>query len=118
MQRKNKLKLTCNSIRDSIVIYPDGTIPICQNKKIPLGNLYEESIDQIINKRETIELHKKHKQHCNACWVNFHRKYDIVLFRNLEKLMPKKLIESFFGEYFWDKTNKTLKYSNILKNGN
>lgn len=100
--RKGKLKLSCNSIMDSIVVYPNGDIPICQNKQIILGNLFEEPLQQIINKPSTVELHKFHRHNCNECWVNFHRKYDIVLFRNLERMMPKKMVELFMGKYEWE----------------
>lgn len=104
--RDGNLKLSCNSIRDSIVIYPNGDIPICQNKQLILGNLYHESLKHIINKKETINIHKNHKHNCNECWINFHRKYDIVLYRNMEKIMPKKMVELIMGNYYWDKTNR------------
>lgn len=112
--REGNVKLTCNSIRDSIVIYPNGDIPICQNKQIVLGNLNEESLQTIINKKSTIELHKKHQTGCNECWVNFHRKYDVVLYRNLEKFLPKKVIHWWKGEYYWS-ADKNKKYKQVLK---
>ena len=111
--RDGNLKLTCNSISDSIVIYPNGDIPICQNKQLVLGNVFKEPLQKIINKKETIKQHKHHKHHCNACWVNYHRKYDIVLYRNLEKILPKKLIEMFLGKYHWS-PNKSLKYKDVV----
>ncbi|HKK67103.1 MAG TPA: radical SAM protein [Bacteroidales bacterium] len=112
--REGKLKLPCRSITDSIVIYPNGDIPICQFKEIILGNLHKESLKQIINKRETVKKHKEHLHGCNACWVNFHRKYDIVLHRNLEKLMPKGMVQWFLGKYHWTE-NKKIKYSKLFK---
>jgi MoaA/NifB/PqqE/SkfB family radical SAM enzyme len=100
--KRGNLKLSCNSIRDSIVIYPSGDIPICQNKEIILGNLHNESLKEIINKSSTVKIHKEHKNNCNQCWVNFHRKYDIILYRNFEKVMPKLLVKKILGNYYWD----------------
>lgn len=99
--RKGNVLLQCRSIKDSIVIYPDGDIPVCQNKKIVLGNLHQESLKSILNKKETRKIHRYHKKNCNECWVNFHRKYDIVYFRTLERLFPKSLIQLFAGKYHW-----------------
>ncbi|MCG8412310.1 MAG: radical SAM protein [Bacteroidales bacterium] len=112
--RSGNLKLSCNSISDSIVIYPNGDVPICQNKQIILGNIFKESLKQVVNKKSTIKLHKEYKHNCNECWVNYHRKYDIVLFRNLEKLLPKRVVELFFGKYYWCE-NKNKKYKDIVK---
>ena len=111
--RNGNLKLSCNSIKDSIVIYPNGDIPICQNKQLILGNLNNEPLHKIINKPETIKLHKEHKHNCNGCWINFHRKYDIVLYRNLERIFPKSLIKSLVGDYNWNEDPKT-KYKDIV----
>ena len=112
--REGNLKLSCNSIKDSIVIYPNGDVPICQNKEIIIGNVNKESIHQVINKKSTRQLHKKHKHGCNECWINFHRKYDIVLYRSLEKMMPKKMVELFMGKYYWSE-NKKKKYSCLIR---
>ncbi|MGM0649510.1 MAG: radical SAM/SPASM domain-containing protein [Bacteroidota bacterium] len=112
--RENKLHFPCRSITDSIVIYPNGDIPICQFKEIILGNLHNESLHNIINKKETVKKHKKHLHDCNACWVNFHRKYDIVLHRSLEKLLPKSMVQWFLGKYHWTENKKT-KYSKLFK---
>jgi MoaA/NifB/PqqE/SkfB family radical SAM enzyme len=112
--REGNLTLPCNSIRDSIVIYPNGDIPICQNKQIILGNLFQESLSEIINKKSTIQLHREHQHGCNACWINFHRKYDIVLYRNMEKILPKSWIEMFVGHYNWS-SEKREKYKDAIK---
>jgi len=112
--REGNLKLSCNSISDSIVIYPNGDIPICQNKQVILGNIFKEPLHKIINKKSTLKLHKQHKHNCNECWVNYHRKYDIVLYRNLEKVLPKRLVELVLGRYNWSK-NHNEKYKDVVK---
>ncbi|MDR0738383.1 MAG: radical SAM protein, partial [Prevotellaceae bacterium] len=118
--RRKHVRLTCNSIRDSIVIYPNGDVPLCQQQQIILGNLASEPLDNIMNKKSTVVCHKQHWR-CNGCWINFHRKYDIILYRNLEKIFPKKVIARLAGDYSWTKsafaTYKNLCYNaqNIKK---
>jgi MoaA/NifB/PqqE/SkfB family radical SAM enzyme len=112
--RRQQVKLTCNSIRDSIVIYPNGDIPLCQQRQIVLGNLASEPLDKIVNKKSTIACHRQHS-HCNGCWINFHRKYDIILYRNLEKLFPKKLIAWAIGDYSWTE-NDCITYKKLFHN--
>jgi MoaA/NifB/PqqE/SkfB family radical SAM enzyme len=106
--RKGNVKLKCHSIRDSLVIHPNGDVPICQNLDVKLGNVYENSLDEIFNSPSTLKLHKQYGNNCNGCWINFHRKYDIVLLRVLENFLPKRLIEIFFyGKYQWTNNRKT-----------
>lgn len=105
--RKGHLKLRCQSILDSLVIQPDGNIPICQNLDVKLGNIYEKSLDEIYNGIATQKIHKEYSKNCNKCWINFHRKYDIIFFRTLEKFLPKKLVELSFGKYQWTDNPKT-----------
>lgn len=111
--RKNNVKLGCRSILDSLVIHPDGNVPICQNLNVSLGNIYEKSLDEIFNSLASQKIQKDYKG-CNQCWINFHRKYDIVLMRTMEKFMPKSLVEKLFGDYSWcEDKNKT--YSDIFE---
>jgi MoaA/NifB/PqqE/SkfB family radical SAM enzyme len=104
---KGETKLRCQSITDSIVIHPSGNVPICQNLPVILGNVHEKSLDEILRSRDTINLQKEYCKNCNKCWINFHRKYDIVLLRSLEKLFPKRAIECFYGRYQWDSNPRT-----------
>lgn len=110
--RNKQVVLPCLSIRDSIVIYPNGDIPLCQNKQTILGNLYNEPLHKIINKKSTKRLHKE-SYNCNGCWINFHRKYDIVLLRSMEKFLPKQIVSLLFGKYRWN-NDKSIKYSNFI----
>ncbi|MBE9466863.1 MAG: radical SAM protein [Bacteroidetes bacterium] len=112
--RNGNTNLKCHSILDSIVIHPNGNVPICQNLSTKLGNVYENSLDEIFNSPETIKLQKQHTKSCNKCWINFHRKYDVVLLRSFEKLMPKKIIEMFYGKYQWCE-NKQMSYKKYMK---
>tara|TARA_B100000767_G_C19587281_1_gene459880 strand:- start:6 stop:812 length:807 start_codon:yes stop_codon:yes gene_type:complete len=99
--RKKKLKLNCYSILDSLVILPNGDVPICQNLDLKLGNVNKQSLDEVFNGKSTQEIHKEYVHNCNQCWINFHRKYDVILYRNLEKFFPKMLTKKMFGYYQW-----------------
>ena len=109
------LKLNCYSIRDSIVIHPNGDVPVCQNLDYKLGNLYKNSLDEIFNSRQTKEIQNHYTHNCNDCWINFHRKYDIVLLRTLESFVPKKIIELFYGNYQWT-NQKDVTYKQLFHN--
>ncbi len=99
--RNRKLRLRCHSIINSLVVHPNGNVPICQNLDLKLGNIKEKSLDNIFNSTESCSIQCKYSKECNDCWINFHRKYDIILLRNLEKAIPKKIIEIFYGKYQW-----------------
>lgn len=99
--RSGRLKLRCQSIRSSLVIHSNGDVPICQNLGVNLGNIRQNSLDEIFNGKAAKQLHCKYDHGCNGCWINFHRKYDIILLRNFEKLLPKRVIEWFYGPYQW-----------------
>lgn len=99
--RNGNLRLRCNSITNSLVVHPDGNVPICQNLDVVLGNIKEKSLDEIFNSAASVSTQCRLSKECNGCWINFHRKYDIILLRNLEKVFPKKFIEIFYGKYQW-----------------
>ena len=112
--RNGHLHLRCQSITNSLVIHPDGNVPLCQNLDVVLGNIKDESLDSIFNSAESVATQCRYSKECNGCWINFHRKYDIILLRNLEKVLPKKIIEMFYGDYQWC-ANSRLTYRNYFK---
>ena len=81
--------------------------PLCQNLDVILGNIHENTLDEIFNSRNTCKIQCQHSKECNQCWINYHRKYDIILLRNLEKMFPKRLIELFYGKYQWTSDRQT-----------
>lgn len=111
--RQNNLKLRCYSILDSLVILPNGDVPICQNLDLMLGNIHNNTLDEVFNGAHAIELQKKYTHDCNQCWLNFHRKYDIILYRNFEKYFGKKITSKLFGYYQWESTAK-LNYEELI----
>ena len=112
--KNNKTQLKCFSIFDSIIVLPNGDVPICQNLDTKLGNIYNNSLDQILNSEETISQQKWHNKNCNACWINYHRKYDVVLYKSFENYFGRWATKKMFGFYQWDDQNKTT-YNDLFK---
>ena len=99
--RGGHLRLRCQSIMSCLVVHSNGDVPLCQNLDVVLGNIHEQSLDEIFNGPSACQTQCRYARHCNDCWINFHRKYDIILVRNFERLLPKWLIEKFYGQYQW-----------------
>ena len=99
--RNGHLRLRCQSIMSCLVVHSNGDVPLCQNLDVVLGNIHEQSLDEIFNGVSACQTQCHYSRHCNDCWINFHRKYDIILVRNFERLLPKWLIEKFYGQYQW-----------------
>jgi MoaA/NifB/PqqE/SkfB family radical SAM enzyme len=87
----------CFSILDSLVVLPNGDVPICQSLDLKLGNIYRSSLDEIFNGENSIHEQQHHCNNCNGCWLSFHRKYDVALYRNFEKYLGKKLTGKILG---------------------
>ena len=112
--KNNKTQLRCFSIFDSIIILPNGDVPICQNLELKLGNIYNHSLDDVLNSAETIEQQNWHSKNCNACWINYHRKYDVVLYKSFETYFGRWATRKLFGYYQWDDKNQTT-YKDLFK---
>ena len=113
--KNQRLNLRCHSIFSQLVIHSNGDVPICQNLDVVLGNIHQNTLDEIFNGRATCKTQCRYSKECNGCWINYHRKYDIILVRNLEKLLPKPLIELFYGKYQWTSDRRTT-YKKHFKN--
>ena len=109
------LRLRCQSIMSSLVIHSNGDVPLCQNLDVVLGNIHHQSLDEIFNSVTSCQTQCHYSKNCNGCWINFHRKYDIILLRNFERLLPKRLIEKFYGSYQWTEDPSTT-YHQYFKN--
>ena len=112
--RNGNLRLRCQSIMSCLVVHSNGDVPLCQNLDVVLGNIHEQSLDEIFNGASACQTQCHYSRHCNDCWINFHRKYDIVLVRNFERLLPKWLIEKFYGPYQWTADPQTT-YRKLMK---
>ena len=99
--RNGGLRLRCHSIFNELVVHSNGDVPLCQNLGVVLGNIHERSLDDIFNSAATIMKQRRYSHNCNQCWINYHRKFDVILLRSLERVLPKRAIERFYGEYRW-----------------
>jgi MoaA/NifB/PqqE/SkfB family radical SAM enzyme len=102
--RAGKLVLPCKSILDSVVVLPNGDVPICMNLDVKLGSIHTHTLDQILAQDAVQATLQHHHDHCNGCWINFHRKYDLILFRQLERFFPQQVVRKLFGYYQWSET--------------
>ena len=113
--KNGRLKLRCHSIFSQLVVHSNGDVPLCQNLDVVLGNIHRNTLDQIFNSHSTHRIQCRHSHKCNGCWINYHRKYDIILLRNLERILPKPFIELFYGPYCWTGNQRTT-YRKHFKN--
>lgn len=112
--RAGNLKMKCHSILDSLTVLPNGDVPICQNLGLKLGNVNNNTLDEVFNGTESQKVQHDHVHNCNKCWINFHRKYDVVLYRTFEKYFGKGMTHKLFGYYQWEASAKK-SYSQIFK---
>ena len=112
--RRGGLNLSCNSILDSLVILPNGDVPICQNLNVMIGNIFTNTLDEVFNGAEAQEKQKHYHKNCNACWINFHRKYDVILYRTFEKYFGQFATRKMLGQYWWEKEKKK-SYRQIMR---
>ena len=113
--RNGHLRLRCQSIMSCLVIHSNGDVPLCQNLDVILGNIHNQTLDEIFNGSMSSQKLCHYSKNCNNCWINFHRKYDIILMRNIERLLPKWFIEKFYGPYQWTKDSRKT-YHQYFKN--
>jgi MoaA/NifB/PqqE/SkfB family radical SAM enzyme len=99
---EGKLRLGCHSIMDSLIVLPDGDVPLCQHLPTRLGNIYQQSLDEVFNSPQSNKLQGYHSANCNQCWVAYHRKYDIMLYRSMEKFFGRWATTKLLGYYQWD----------------
>ena len=95
-----------HSILDSAIVLPDGDVPLCQHLPTRLGNVYRGGLDAAFNSAESGKIQKHHVRNCNQCWVAYHRKYDIVLYRSMEKYFGRWATTKLLGYYQWDDESK------------
>ncbi len=108
------LRLKCNSIMDSLIVLPNGDVPICQNLNTKLGNIYTENLDHIFNSGNSVKTQQHYSANCNQCWVSYHRKYDVILYRTFEKYFGKWATHKMMGYYKWD-ADERLSYKDVVK---
>ncbi|MBO9572766.1 MAG: radical SAM protein [Chitinophagaceae bacterium] len=108
------LRLKCNSILDSVIVLPNGDVPICQYLDLKLGNIYNNTLDEIFNSEKSTATQKHYSENCNQCWVSYHRKYDIILYRNFERFFGRWATSKMLGYYKWDE-DESLTYKGVVE---
>ena len=64
--------------------------------------IMNESLDAVFNSKASQKTQKHYVHNCNQCWLNFHRKYDVILYRSFEKFFGRKITSKLFGYYQWE----------------
>lgn len=114
--RAGQLCLPCLSICDRAVVYPNGDIPLCQQRYIPLGNLLRESLDEIWSKPGTRAWQRAYRD-CNGCWVAFHRPWDVQVVHDLVMLVGERLAQKWQGpEFSWSKILAAVAWADTQSN--
>jgi MoaA/NifB/PqqE/SkfB family radical SAM enzyme len=89
--KRGKIYIPCLAMRFLAVIRPDADVTLCQCKEdVVLGNLYENSFDEIWNSEKTKSIQRKNR-FCNDCWVASHRPFDIKFSLLMKRLLPARL---------------------------
>ena len=96
-------RVPCQSPLCRIVVYPDGDVPFCCHKDLILGNLYQQSLDEIWNSAETKRIQNQFIGSCNDCWISFHRKFDLSYFETLDRGLPKLLAKKLGSNYTFER---------------
>lgn len=96
---QGRARIPCQSIGGRIVVYPNGDLPLCCHKKITLGNLYEQSLDEIWSSGETKRIQKQFLGSCNDCWISFHKNYDFFYINTLNRCFPEFLTRKILGDF-------------------
>ncbi|OSA93190.1 UNVERIFIED_ORG: radical SAM protein [Clostridium botulinum] len=98
---EGKIYLPCLNVRETILVYPNGDVPLCHMRdETILGNLNESTLDDIMLKTEIIE-NQEQSLKCNKCWLNCQRIIDVKLFEFMEKKYTHAQLEKEFGNYKW-----------------
>ncbi|MCL4818026.1 MAG: radical SAM protein [Vicinamibacteria bacterium] len=73
---RGEKRLPCFSIFRSALVYPDGDVYFCHQRKALLGNLHQRSFDAIWGAPESRAAQDAFL-HCNDCWCAPHRLQDV-----------------------------------------
>lgn len=101
--KENNLKIPCFSIRTNLTVMPNGDIPICQFRNNILGNLYQNSIDEIWSSGK--EIQDKLKT-CSQCWISCYKGFDNLLSKTISTFVPKFIARKYIGDFNWEKIGR------------
>lgn len=58
----------CVALRSHLRLLPDGSVPVCQFNTEKVGNLRDQSFDEVWHNRTTAEA-RQWVDHCRGCWA-------------------------------------------------
>jgi hypothetical protein len=108
---EKKVSIPCWNIRTKCYVLGNGDVYLCQQKSVVLGNLYEKSLGEVWNSRETIAIHEEYRA-CNDCWLACNRPLDAQLAYAGRLVFSRAQMDRMFGEHTWDRV-----YKNYRANG-
>ena len=86
---RGDVTLPCFSIFRTAIVYPEGDVSFCHQRVEIVGNLHQNSMDEIWTSEHTREMQDKYL-HCNKCWCTPHRLQDVYSERLGKALLLKK----------------------------
>lgn len=89
-----KVSFPCNSLRIYCIVYPDGSVPLCPNKDIVLGNVNTYKLSKIWKSTKSRNIRSKYYS-CNDCWNPCNRMMEIELVSLIRKKIPKYFLKSY-----------------------
>lgn len=101
------LNMPCLSIFLKPVIRPNGDVDMCEPLGIKLGNLNEQSLEEIWHNRRT-ELLQKRNFSCNGCWHDAQRLCDISAISTFKSVIPTPALDRTLGKSDWRTVYKYL----------
>jgi MoaA/NifB/PqqE/SkfB family radical SAM enzyme len=96
------LNIPCFGVLLRPSIRTNGDVELCEGRESVLGNLYEQSLEEIWASKKTRDLQRQFFR-CNACWGDDQRCKDIVIISILRSLFPPMLLNKVLGKYDWGK---------------
>ncbi len=96
-----KLAIPCTSIKYVSSVYPNGNITLCKKKAdIVLGNIYNNSLDEIWNSEKTKTLQTDHFN-CNDCWLTCQKGYDFEIYYKYGRFFPYSIYKKILKNYIF-----------------
>jgi MoaA/NifB/PqqE/SkfB family radical SAM enzyme len=96
------LNIPCFSVLLRPLIRTNGDVDLCEGRESVIGNLYEQSLDEIWTSKKTRALQRQSFR-CNRCWGDDQRPKDIVITSVLRSLFPPMLLNKVLGKFDWEK---------------
>ena len=73
------LQIPCLSIRNSVVVLPNGNVSLCVGKNVIIGNVNKQSLKKVWKNKITSDLQDRYLN-CHDCWLICQKPMDIVVY--------------------------------------